>query len=145
MKLQDTKVNCGPTALANALEALGHTRSVQELTKLCKTDATNGTSTRNLVAAIRHLRDSCGLDEHEIISTSSAQAAWALLFGALHSGRAAVLVVDAQEHYVAACGLLGQRALLVDSADAELVASMTREDLLERWDSGTGRFWAVVL
>ena len=146
MKLQDSKVNCGPTALANALEALGHARSVDELCKLCKTSATNGTSPTSLVRAVEHLKESCGLDEHEIIRESRGLPAWGLLWAGLSGGRPAVLLVDTGEHYVSAVGLLGAGVMVVDSADDGVVQVLSRDELLERWE-GDGRyaFWAVVL
>ena len=146
MKLQDSKVNCGPTALANALKALGHSRSVEELSKLCKTSATNGTSPRNLVQAVEHLKESCDLGNHEIIRESKGTAAIGLLIHALLSGRTAVVLVDAGEHYVAAVAMLGQYVLVVDSADEGVVQVLDRDELLARWE-GPGRFayWGVVL
>lgn len=146
MRLQDSKVNCGPVALANALEAMGHARSVDELVKLCKTSATNGTSPRNLVRAIEHLKESCDLRDHEIIKTGDPMAAWGLLVHGLSQGHASVGLVDDAQHYVSCVGLLGESVLVVDSGDSEVLVTYTREEWLERWDSG-GRFgyWAIIL
>lgn len=146
IRLQDSKVNCGPVSLANALEAMGHSRSVDELVKLCRTSATNGTSTRNLVRAIEHLKESCDLFDHEIIRTGDPSAASGLLLNALYQGRAAIAVVDAGNHYVSIVGTLGSSVMVVDPADERVLIPYTREEWVERWDSG-GRFgyWAVVL
>jgi ABC-type bacteriocin/lantibiotic exporter with double-glycine peptidase domain len=146
MKLQDSKVNCGPVALANALEAMGHVRSVDELVKLCKTNATSGTSPRNLVRAIELLKESCGLSEHEIIREGRGASAFGLLWAALGAGRAAVLCVDAGSHYVAAIGCFGQSVIVVDPANDEVVVMCNRDELLEWWEAdGRHPFWAVVL
>lgn len=144
MRLQDSKANCGPTALANALEALGHRRSVAELEVLCRTSATDGTSPRNLVRAVGQLKESCDLPDPTTILVRSAPAALGLLRHALLGGRSLVLLVDAAEHYAAAVGLLGATVLLVDSADSDVVQFLSDDELLARWDDG-GRYWAVRL
>lgn len=51
---QPTDNTCGPAALKHALEALGKRKSLEALVKLCKTGR-NGTSTKNLIAAINKL------------------------------------------------------------------------------------------
>lgn len=147
MKLQDSKANCGPTALANALEAMGQVRSVGELSTLCKTTATRGTSPRNILSAVVALKESCDLDDHACIQARDPLVAAASLFKALAAGRVCVLLVDSDEHYVAAVGLLGcGRYLVVDSADEALLVSCTEDELCAWW-KGCGRYpyWAVVL
>src|SRR5215204_2115237 len=120
MKLQDSRANCGPTALANALEALGHRRSTSELEVMCRTSATDGTSPRNLLRAVAQLKESCDLPVHEtIVVVRSATAALGHLRHALLAGRPVVVLVDAGEHYASAAGLLGPKVILIDSADAE--------------------------
>lgn len=146
MKLQDSKANCGPTALANALEAMGHVRSVEELAKLCDTNATHGTPVPNLLRAIKLLKEPCDLDDHQIIRTAGYELGSGGLFRAMAQGRAAVILVDAGEHYVSCFGTLGSRFHIADSADERLVVSVDDERLKEWWDSG-GRYkhWAVIL
>lgn len=146
MKLQDSKANCGPTALANALEAMGHVRSVEELAKLCGTNATQGTPIPGLIRAIKLLKEPCDLDEHRLIRTASFDLAAGALQRALAQGRAAVMLVDTGEHYVAGFGSLGSRFHIADSADERLVVSVDDDKLREWWDSG-GRYkhWAVIL
>ena len=146
MRLQESKANCGPTALANALEAMGHVRSVGELATACKTTATSGTSPAGLVKAVVALKESCDLNDHIGIRAVRPELAIAQLHKALCAGRAAVLLVDADEHYVAAVGLLGEIYMLVDSADEALLVACTEEELGAWWE-GKGRYpyWGVVL
>lgn len=49
--LQPDDTTCGPSALKSALAILGKRKSLTSLVKLCKTNR-NGTSTKNMVAAI---------------------------------------------------------------------------------------------
>lgn len=51
---QPNDVTCGPAATKTALEILGIRKSVNRLTKLCRTNS-NGTSTKNVIAAINRL------------------------------------------------------------------------------------------
>lgn len=146
MKLQDSKANCGPVALANALESMGHIRSVDEMSKLCRTSATNGTSPASLVKAVATLKEPCDLRESLVIKSNNSVGAWAVLAQAVQSGRAAVLLVDGGDHYVSVVGLQGLRAIVVDSADEGLIVVADEEELMDWWHAG-GRFpyWGVVL
>jgi ABC-type bacteriocin/lantibiotic exporter with double-glycine peptidase domain len=51
---QPNDQTCGPAATKIALEILGIKKSVKNLTKLCHTNS-NGTSTKNIIAAINRL------------------------------------------------------------------------------------------
>lgn len=53
-RIQPDDNSCGPAALKHALEVLGKRHAVDTLIKYCKTNR-NGTSTKNLVAAINRL------------------------------------------------------------------------------------------
>src|SRR5690349_23329730 len=117
MRMQDSQANCGPSALRNALAALGISRSGDELEKLCQTDATQGTPVANVVRAARTIE---GLEPRRIQETR-ADVALLQLLEALRAGRPVLLCVDNDSHYVAAVGTLGNRVLVADSADSELV------------------------
>lgn len=140
MRLQDAQHNCGPAALSNALAALGLLHSQTECSELCKTNATDGTSPKGLISAARQL----GRQPHAL-SEKRGVVAMLYLDAHLRAGRPAVLCVDNDEHWVAAIGLLGERILVADPADNELVLSYTRAGLLARWCSKTGRHYGVVL
>jgi ABC-type bacteriocin/lantibiotic exporter with double-glycine peptidase domain len=134
MRMQDSQANCGPFALKNALCALGIERSAEELEKACGTSATNGTPTKGLVKAASKI-DGC---DPQVIRESKSYVALLLLEHALRQGRPVILCfADSQgnpgEHWVAAVGVLGDRYLVADSADSELVISLGVTELEAKW------------
>lgn len=137
MRLQDSQANCGPTALHNALAALGIRRSPAECERLCATTATEGTPADNLQAAAKSIR---GCHPVVMESTDPTTSIWAL-FGRL-AHRPAILCVDADQHYIAAIGLLGDRFLVADGAHNDLVLPYSSTQLLRRWGPA---HWALVL
>ncbi len=138
MRLQDSQANCGPAALSNALSAIGVVRTQEECASLAKTSATEGTSTKKLLAAIRAVGR-----EPVVINEKRPVVAMLYLGALLAEGRSAVLCVDDSSHWVAAIGLLGPRVLVADSADSELVVSITRSELAEWWMDE--RCWGIVI
>ncbi len=138
MRLQDNQANCGPAAMSNALAAIGLLRSQDECTVLAKTSATEGTSTKKLLAAIRAVGRF-----PLVINEKRPSVAILYLCAMLDDGRSAVLCVDDGSHWVAAVGLLGERVLVADSADSELVVSVTRTELAEWW--ADDRCYGIVL
>ena len=144
MRAQDHQYNCGPNALHNALAALGVRRSARELEVVCGTTAQDGTSQTRLVEAARAIRGT----KPWVLESGMPAPAIAMLRDALHRGRPAVLAVDRDEHYIAAIGMLGDRVLVADGANNEVVLSVPDYKLLLRWDNQTGladAFWACVL
>lgn len=140
MRMQSSQSTCGPTALHNSLLALGIQRGLDELEIMCGCTATDGTSTKNLMRAAAKIE---GCRPVLIRDRKSDIAALRLRF-ALQSGRPVVLVWGDGSHWVAAVGMLGERVLVADSAESELVISMEIEDVIEGWvDSGV--FEGVVL
>lgn len=142
MKYQDEQYNCGPVALANALEAMDIERSVEELTKLCKT-TTRGTSAANLARAAESVE---GTDPWVFHSANPLVAAL-VIRQVLQGGRAAVLSVAGEapgDHYAAAIGVCGDNVIVADPSGG--VYSYNEKDLLEFWDSGSrSRHWMLVL
>lgn len=141
MRFQTNQSTCGPTALFNALVALGVERSLDECEHLCGT-TTEGTDGPALVRGAAKIPGLTPVPLRE----SRPDVAVLRLVAALRAGRPVVLAVDSDEHWVAAVGLLGERVLVADSADNELVQSLPLSQLLERW-RGTGRrpFYGVIL
>jgi ABC-type bacteriocin/lantibiotic exporter with double-glycine peptidase domain len=137
--MQDTAANCGPASMSNALAALGKDHSQDQCAALCKTTATDGTPPTRLLKALRGL----GM-EPVVIKEKRAPVAVLMLCHWLERGRPAILCVDHGGHWVAAVGLLGDRILVADSADNELVLTYSREKLVERW-AGDGTCYGVVL
>lgn len=130
MRLQDSQANCGPTALHNALAALGIRRTPAECERLCGTTAADGTSQDGLIAAAKTVRG-C---HPRVFETDDGGMAGEALRGILTS-RPAILCVDHDEHYVAAIGLLGDRFLVADGAKSALVLSYSGPALVQRWRS----------
>lgn len=147
MRAQDSQFNCGPVALHNALLALGIKRSIKECERLTGVTATAGADTKAMMDAARPIRGVHLMP----VETTEPQAAIAILRDALRRGRPALLSVDQGEHYVAAVGLLGDRVLVADGADNEIVVSVPDFVLVRRWGYRVGPptdtllFWACVL
>ncbi len=133
MRMQSSQADCGPFSLMNALKALGHHRSSLELSTMAKTTAQDGTPPANLLKACKLLAESCQLNPERLRTRSSLEAE-AVLLNKLRLGRPVILLVDNDEHWVAAIGLLGATVVLVaDSADAELVCAADIADVMTRW------------
>ncbi len=140
MKLQNARHNCGAVALINALMAAGHQSPNEDgMAKIAKTSPTRGTSSKGL----RNALETLGLSE-AVLSTKSALMAAEALIGCLQGGSPVLLCVDGGSHWVAAVGKLGSRFLVADSAEAELVLSLSREELLCRWGND-GNYYGIVV
>ncbi len=141
MRGQDAEANCGPFALMNALRSLGIVRSREELETLCGTTMTAGTSPAKMYRGAGKL----GLHgaPTKITERRLDIAMLKLRHALLAEGRPVVMVWHAGEHWVAAVGMLGERFLIADSADIELVISMSAEEVAEKW--ADGGFHGVVL
>lgn len=129
--MQSTQATCGPTALYNAMCALGKRQGegvLEKCEKACKTTAISGTSPENLAAAAK-LLGLRGTRYH----LEDSSLALDLLRSRLWEGRPVCLIVDQGEHWVTVCGTLGDRFLMADSADLELLVSVTAANLLKRW------------
>lgn len=137
--MQDTAANCGPASLSNALAAVGVVRTQQECEGLCRTTAIKGTDLRSLQAGIKAVGRT-----PRVLSERRFDVAYSFLCDALRGEEAAVLCVDKGDHWVAAIGLLGERVLIADSADNELVLSLAPDMLKARWLS-TARYYGVIL
>ncbi len=130
--MQDSQSNCGPYALKNGLAALGVERSAEELEKACGTSATNGTATKGIIKAASKI-DGC---IPVLLRERRTDIALMRLAEALRRGRPVVIswCTDTPgDHWVAAVGVLGERYLVADSGDSELVRSFAVDELEARW------------
>lgn len=119
---QQTEIsNCGAAALTNALECLGIKLSQAASAKLASTTH-DGTSLRGLRKAIRLL------DKIPITVKSYEE-----LVGFLTTGCPVILIVDKDDHYVVAAGVLGERVVIIDSASGSVCFVYNKKDLIERW------------
>lgn len=134
MKMQSSVASCGPTAMVNALSALGMEYSIETCEKLCRTSATTGTSTSKLMAALKTIPS---LKPVRLYERRPASALFHLN-GSIALGRPVIVCTDSSEHWTTVVGQLGvglanMRYLLADSADLDLVLSYDTKQLLERW------------
>ncbi len=129
MRLQSSQSNCGPAAAYNAACALGLALSLEACEKACGTTATDGTPIKNLKAGLAKL----GLKLQGEIKESKDDVALLRLDRALAQGHAVLLVVDGDSHWAAAVGALGDRSLIADSAENEMVLSLSAGELAQRW------------
>lgn len=139
--MQDTEANCGPTAMSNALAAMGTARTVTECEALCKTSASRGVSAAKLIRALKATEL-----EPEVVHESRRDVAFLRLDQALRMGRPVILSVANGTHWVAAIGRLGDRYLVADSDDNDLVISRDANALATWWAEKTSRpYYGVVL
>lgn len=124
---------CGPTALQNALRAIGLFIRQEELVHLCSTDE-EGTDEHGMLAAISRLPVS-----HVEISCFSCWEAISRLDEQLRRGRPVVICVDSFDHWVCVVGRLGSRYIVVDSTNEEWNTSeqgcwsVEAEELSKKW------------
>lgn len=135
MRLQDSQANCGPVAVKNALCALGIDRSTEECEILCGTTATQGTPPHRMIKGLESIHE---LDV-VVIKELRKEIAILLLKDSLRDGRPVVLLVDNAEHWIAAIGILGERVIIADGADYELVTSYPLESFNDRWYNKTSK------
>lgn len=137
MKFQNRKHSCGPAALHNALEALGFSRSEDELAALCQTTS-EGTSEVGIKRAAKALDRS-----FTTLSEKRFKVANLELFQHLYSHGTAVICINEYSHWVAVVGLTNRRYIVVDSADNNLVLFWDEETLEKKW-AGSGNFYGIL-
>jgi hypothetical protein len=114
---------------ANAMRALGRAMDEAKVVKKMGPGVeVYGTPEAQVKAALTKLAA-----HGEAFQLVDAEVAWRYMRSWLVSGWPVALAVDEDEHWVAAIGVLGDRVLVADSADPELVLSYTRDQLLDRW------------
>lgn len=149
MRMQSTEAACGFCATSNALKALGVDASEADVArwvdKVRRTEnpGVQGLGEMNLGRALTEAAPKRYRLAARALHFPDAEQAVLALRGALEDGAAAVLAVDPEQdeagnyaasHWVAAVGRLGSRFLIADSADTELVPSLSPSQLLLRWE-----------
>jgi ABC-type bacteriocin/lantibiotic exporter with double-glycine peptidase domain len=135
VRLQSRPHTCGPTALFNALAALGQEVHPDACEALCHTTF-EGTDENDMVGALRRL----GFRPQVITS-------WPGLLGMLVSGIpviCAMAVEEPYDHWVTAIGALGDRVVVCDSADSALVFTMEPEAWRQSWAGPEGFYGLAV-
>lgn len=74
MRFQTRKSSCGPAAVRNALEALGHVRTEEEIAQLARQTA-EGTDPKGVLRALRSVAKSCDLVGPNVLNERSPQVA----------------------------------------------------------------------
>lgn len=128
MRLQDSQANCGPASLYNGLMALGIPSTQADCAAACGTTATDGTPPKGIIKGAKSFgRQPLVINERR----GTVATLWLLHF--LGQGRPVLLCVDKSDHWVTAIAVLGDRILVADPADNELVLSLTKPALATRW------------
>lgn len=144
MRMQSNQASCGPTALYNAGCALGKKLSLEECERACKT-TTDGTSLRQLKSGALKL----GFTVEDEMRERDSHVAWLRARYYLDRGNTLLVTVDADTHWAAIIGMFaqGERILLADSAEAELVLGYSANEFLMRWEHPEARrpYYAMVV
>lgn len=138
MRYQSLPARCGPASLREALRVYGITRTEDELAVLAKT-TNDGTGARGLMRALRSVKP----DWEPVAKHERPDIAVLRVFAALREGVPVILCVDAMDHWVAAVGLSGYRAIVADPAHDELYLYLTAPELVARWEH-SGRCYYIL-
>lgn len=143
MRMQSSEASCGAAALANGLDALGISRTQEEMEALARTTARDGTGSRAMLRALERVRGEDDSPEANTYGTapfriteSRREIAALKLTGALYAGRPVAMCVDDWRHWVVAIGILGlanPRVLVCDAAALHLVTGVDVDAVLRRW------------
>lgn len=151
MRLQSTQAACGPAAIANALRALDLAATEDKVAKWidrvrrAEHPGVEGTGELNLARAVSERAPKAWRLTARSMTLNDPGDAIDALTGATERGCPVVLAVDPEEgpegwgatHWVAVVGRLGNRFLVSDAADTELVVPLTPAQLLVRWEVPT--------
>src|SRR5690349_6458198 len=107
MRLQSIQANCGPACLRNALLCHGITRSEVELEQLCGTTGTDGTPPPKLISGLKAIALEHPTLSPGVLYETRADVALLKLIATLQAGHVVIMLVDSNEHYILAFGLLG--------------------------------------
>lgn len=134
MRFQMREWSCGPSALVNAIRAVGRRVAEGRIRKLAGTTQKLGTDETGLITATRELG-------YTAVSHSSADqtAAWAFIRANVLDGRPCLVCIDSWGHWVTVIGIVGDHVLLIDPARTKKniaengVHSLSRRDIFKRW------------
>lgn len=130
MRRQTGDHDCGPTALANALERYGIRRGLSTVAKLCGTTL-EGSDEDDIMRGALAL--GCGVDEYRGGDERDSRR-W--LLDTLDAGRPALLCIDRWGHWVTALGSCGLDVVIYDPARETGGASVLRwRSLRRRWEA----------
>lgn len=147
MRRQTADHDCGPTAIANALEVHHRRLGLRGLRELVGTTL-EGSDEHDVIRAL--LAYGCGVDEH---AGDAPRAAELWLRESLAAGRPVLLCVDRWEHWITAVGQIGGQFVVYDPARETGGTFVWRfKDLRPRWEAarrvrgrGAGRFFGIAV
>lgn len=150
MRYQQYPYSCGAAAITNAFRAYGYKIAERRIRAVAGTTE-NGTDEDGVLAAVRYF----GFKAIEY-STNSGTEAWSWLCGTLSQGKPVILCTEAWEHWTVAVGMLGNRAIIIDSSNFKKNKSengvhvWSRPWLMKKWKNGRksvegNRFYAIAV
>lgn len=146
MKKQSKSWWCGVASIANALEVLGIRRSQREVARLCHVSPEAGTDETEMKRAL--LANGVGVDEwdstrYEGMSPKPPIRSVNWVEFCLTLGRAVILCVDDDEHWVTAIGLCGRRVIVFDPSRNHGIEVHRPASLAARWMNSDGVFYGL--
>jgi ABC-type bacteriocin/lantibiotic exporter with double-glycine peptidase domain len=145
MRMQSHPNLCGFASLANAFKAIGKSSVTEDkLAAAAKKAATATETPEQDGAGVRSLQQAAEAFGHVLVpyTFGDVTMGWGLLRHYLDECKPALLAVDDNSHWVTAFSTLGDKVMVADPAEAELVLPYTKEKLGVRW--GTS-FYALFL
>lgn len=131
MRRQTSDFDCGPAALANALEVHHRRIGLRGLRALCGTTEATGTDEDGIKRAL--LAYGFGIDEH---TGASPREAHLWLVDSLQNGRPAILCCDRWQHWTTAIGAVAGQVIIYDPARETGGTFVLRfKDLRARWEA----------
>lgn len=142
MRYQTTQATCGAAAVLNALSALEHAVTEDQVVAASGVkDPTKGLGEREIKRALTALGYG-----HSEIWTGDEPHGWHYLKEALvFEGRPVIMAVDRDRHWVSAVGVLGRRIAVADGAATDLVVYRPRELLMPFWSSGARKCYYGII
>lgn len=145
MKFQRDTHSCGVFAIINAAKAIGVRLSEREIRKHSGT-TNDGTTQHGILNALERL----GLKGTEIKLSDKDEAHTAVI-DAVDEGKAVILAVEEDQHWVAGIGSCGQRLVTFDSwnskdnvAEAGVQVYDARQ-LRKWWTKVDGQFYGIIV
>jgi ABC-type bacteriocin/lantibiotic exporter with double-glycine peptidase domain len=129
VRRQTSDNDCGPTAIANALEFHHKRIGLRGLRTLCGT-TDDGSDEHDIMRAL--LAYGCGVDEYR---GDDARNAWAWLLESLNADRPVLLCLDRWSHWTTAIGA-GRQVVVYDPSREHGGSLVLRfRDLRPRWEA----------
>lgn len=146
MKYQKLTFSCGPAAIVNALRVFGKRVAEARVRKFTNTTKENGTDEFGVMAGLSGL----GFSYHQY-NSSSRQEAVNWLTGAISNSQPVILCVDNHSHWITIIGKVGDRFILIDSANTQANIKengthvVSLKQLTYRWRSKDKDYYGIAV